>query len=154
MTIRKLMRPRPFQEGADEIGVSSSPSGARGCGTPSVGPSGGHVSAPPPRRCRQNRCFIVTFRCPLLCYLVRRPFWRPFLRAPSKKVPTKAAFHRHLPVPATVRPRPQALLAAMSPRPFRRSSGRSTSLRTPESYFNEFTSGCTLFFNRLKISCL
>ena len=31
---------------------------------------------------------------------------------------------------------------------FRRSSGRSPSLRTPESHFNEFTSGCALFFNR------
>ena len=34
-----------------------------------------------------------------------------------RKVPTKAAFHRHLPVPAVVLPRPQALLTALSPHP-------------------------------------
>ena len=31
---------------------------------------------------------------------------------------------------------------------------RSPSPRAPESHFNEFTSGCTRFFNRLKISNL
>lgn len=31
MTIRKLMRPRPFLEGADESGVSSSPSDILSC---------------------------------------------------------------------------------------------------------------------------
>ena len=40
------------------------------------------------------------------------------------------------------------------PYSFRRSMGRSPSLRAPESHFNEFTSGCTRFFNRLKISNL
>ena len=131
MTIRKLMcprpfiRPRPFLEGADESGVSSAPSGTRGCGTPSLGPSGGHVSALLPRRCRRKWRFIVTFRCPRLWVPVRRPFWRPCLRAPSKKVPTKAVFHRHLPVPAVVGPRPKALLAAMSPRSFQEGADES-----------------------------
>ena len=43
------------------------------------------------------------------------------------------------------------------PHSFRRSRGargRSPSLQVPESHFNEFTSGCTRFYNRLKISGL
>ena len=77
-----------------------------------------YASASLSRRCRRKWRFIVTFRCPRLWVPVRRPFWRPCLRAPSKKVPTKVAFYRHLPVPAVVGPRPKALLAAMSPRSF------------------------------------
>ena len=38
-----------------------------------------------------------------------------FLNQVNWKVPTKAAFHRHLPAPAAVRARPQAILTALSP---------------------------------------
>ena len=97
-----------LEEGADKSGFSSSPSGTRNCATPSIGPSAGHTSALRSRRCRRKRRFIVTFRCPQLWDSVHRPFCRPYLRAPFMKVPTKAAFHRHLPAFAAVRPCPYA----------------------------------------------
>ena len=39
-----------------------------------------------------------------------------FLNQVNWKVPTKTAFHRHLPAPAAVLARPQAILTGISPR--------------------------------------
>ena len=96
--ILTALSPHLPAEGAAESGFSSSPSGTRSHAGPSSGHSHRHISAPPPRRCRRKRLFIVTFRYPQLCGPVRRPFSQAYLRTPSEKVPTKVTFHRHLPV--------------------------------------------------------
>ena len=69
-------------EGADESGVSSSPSGNRSRGTPSVSFSVGLVTAFPRRRCRRKRRFIGTFRQSQPWYPVRRLLCRPCHRIP------------------------------------------------------------------------
>ncbi len=97
--------PRPLPEGADESGVSSSPSGIRGCVTPSLGTSACHASSFLSRRCRRKRRFIVTFWHSQLSYPVLRHFSLPCFLVSFQKVPTKVAFHRHLLAFAAVRPR-------------------------------------------------
>ena len=136
--------PRPLRKGADESDVSSSPSGTRNCASPSAGHSHRHISAPPPRRCRRKRHFIVTFRHTQLCVPVHRCFCRPYLHVSFQKVPTKVTFHRHLPAPETVRARPQAILTGISPRPLQEGadeSGISSSPSGTRSYASPST--CT-----------
>ena len=48
-----------------------------------------------------------------------------FLNQVNWKVPTKAAFHRHLPAPAVVQARPQALLTDISLRPLQEGADES-----------------------------
>ena len=68
-------------------------------------------------RCRRKRRFIVTFWHSRLCDPVLRHFSLPCFLVSFQKVPTKAAYHRHLLAFAAVRPRLQALQTAKSPRP-------------------------------------
>lgn len=49
----------------------------------------------------------------------------------ARKVPTKSAFHRHLPVSATVRARPQALFTGISPRPLQEGADESDVSSSP-----------------------
>ncbi len=82
---------------------------------PSTGPSDGFTFVFPSRRCRRKWHFIVTFRHSRPCAPFHRSFRRLYLRVPFQKVPTKMAFHPHLPALAAVDPRLQVLLTALPP---------------------------------------
>ena len=69
----------------------------------------------PSRRCRRKWHFIGTFRHSRPCAPFHRSFRRLYLRVPFQKVPTKMAFHPHLPALAAVDPRLQVLLTALPP---------------------------------------
>ena len=140
MTIRKLMRPRPFLEGV--VFSHHFP-------TPSVGVENAH-----PRYRHQRTIFAVNLPCTPSEGVV----FSHHFPTPSEGVENAHPRYRHqrtifaVNLPCT--PSEGVVFPRHFPTPSEGVVDAHLRCGYQESCFNEFTSGCTLFFNCLKISGL
>ena len=102
-------------EGADQSGLSPSPSRIRWEPTCLRGPSRRHCPGFPSGRCRPKRPFSVTFSNSLGTDLPQRSLSPALPRIPIRKVPTESAFLRHLLEFVGNRPASDAPLAGIAP---------------------------------------
>ena len=118
-------------EGADQSGLSPSPSRIRWEPTCLRGPSRRSCPGSPSGRCRPKALFTVTFSNSLGTDLPQRPLSPALPRLPVRKVPTEAVFLRHLLELVGNGPASEALLAVIAPAPCPEGADRSSLSPSP-----------------------